>query len=193
MNGTEALHIDTVQSRLMKTAVWLAVFLILRMLINNCVGMIIEPSYVMATNQMSTTKVSTAVAEFCKDAPFFGFMIRVGDFAMHYIYPILMVLALNWRGWKIAAWLPFVIGYAAAAAVYYSIGVQAIEGANIGLNGLPYYVLIPFIGTLLSFAIQLVVNYVTHKNWLYSYVKPCYDPKNPLPIEDGADEADENE
>lgn len=179
MNGVEALHIESKQQRLLKTAIWLIIFMLIRMLVNNAVGFVIDKESVMASTQTNIPKVSSTVSAFLGDRPFYGFLINVGHVAMQFVYPVIMTFALNWRGWKLCAFLPY-LGYAVGAAVYYTVGVQSLNGTTTGINGLPYYILIPFLGMLFAVAVQLVYNFITQKDWLHSYVKPVYDPNKPI-------------
>lgn len=179
MNGVESLHIETKQQRLLKTAIWFIVLMLLRMLVNNAVGFLIDKESVMASTQTNIPKVSSTVSAFLGDRPFYGFLLNIGHIAMQFVYPIIMAFALTWRGWKICAWLPY-LGYAVGAAVYYTVGVQSLNGTDAGINGMPYYILIPFLGMVFSVLIQLLYNFITKKNWLYSYAKPTYDPNKPI-------------
>ena len=125
MNENDALNRETPFARALKFVLWTVGFIIVRLLINNTIGMFLDKQSVMASTQTAIPKVGSTVSALCTDAPFFGFLIRVGDFAMSFIYPIAMAAGLIYLGWKISAWCPLV-GYAAAALVYYSIGPQSI-------------------------------------------------------------------
>ncbi len=176
MNVSYGLNSESKSARLFKTALWFIGFYMIKLLANNAVGFLLGSEYVIATRQSDIPKVSSTVSALCGDAPFFGFLLNIGNFAMQFLYPAAMAFMFLWLGWKIAAWLP-IAGYMAAAAVYYTVGVQSIEGNTKGLNGLPLYILIPFIGIIVSVVIQLVLNKVKHGSWLHSYVEPCFDPK----------------
>ncbi len=178
MSGIEALHKETKLHRLGRAALWLIGFILIRLLINNAVGFCIDRESVMASTQTNIPKVGSTVSALCGDTPVLGFLINVGDVAMKFLYPAVMSLSFIWFGWNIAAWLPYA-GYAIAAAVYYTVGVQSISGNNVGLNGLPLYVLIPAIGMAAGLIIQLLYNKLAHKEWFYSYVEPCFDPNAP--------------
>lgn len=179
MTGIEALHKETKLHRLGRAALWLVGFILLKLLVNNAVGFFIDREAVMASTQTNIPKVGSTVSALCGDTPFLGFLINVGNFAMNSLYPALMALAFVWFGWNIAAWLPY-LGYAIGAFVYYTVGVQSISGNDVGLNGLPLYVLIPAIGMAVSVIIQFLFNKLVHKEWLHSYVEPCFDPNTPI-------------
>ncbi len=173
MNLDYGLHSETKKSRLFKTAIWFIILYMMKLLLNNLVGFVLGSPYVIATMASDIPKVGSTISALKLSAGV-GLLLNIGNIAFQFVYPALMAFALLWRGWKIATWLPFA-GYAAAAAVYYSVGVQSIEGTNIGLNGLPYYLLIPFVGMLVSVAVQLVLNKIKHGDWLHSYVEPCFN------------------
>ncbi len=145
--------------------------------------------YVIATRASDIPKVSSTVSALCGDAPVLGFLLNVGNFAMQFLYPVAMAFMFLWLGWKIAAWLP-IAGYGVAAGVYYSVGVQSLDPPK-GLHGLPYYILIPFLGMIVSVGIQLIINKVKHGNWFYSYVEPCFDPAKYAELEKEAEEKEE--
>lgn len=190
MNVSYGLNSESKKTRLFKTALWFVGFYMIKLLANNAVGFILGSEYVIATRQSDIPKVSSTVSALCEDTPFVGFLLNVGNFAMQFLYPAAMAFALLWLGWKIAAWLPLA-GYMAAAAVYYTVGVQSLDGTDIGLNGLPYYLLIPFIGMIVSVLVQLIVNKVAHGEWLYSYVEPCFDPEKYAELAKESEESEE--
>lgn len=182
MNTSYGLNSESKKTRLFKTALWFLGFYMIKLLANNAVGFVLGSEYVIATRQSDIPKVSSTVSALCGDTPFLGFLLNIGNFAMQFLYPAAMAFMLLWLGWKIAAWLP-IAGYMAGAAVYYTVGVQSIEGNTKGLNGLPLYLLIPFIGIVVSVLVQLLVNKIKHQKWIYSYVEPCFDPKKQAEIE----------
>ncbi len=179
MTGIEALHKETKLHRLSRVGLWIIGFILIRLLVNNAVGFCIDKESVMASTQTNIPKVGSTVSALCGDTPLLGFLINLGDFAMKFLYPALMAFAFVWCGWKLASWLPL-LGYAAAAAVYYTVGVQSISGNNVGLNGLPLYVLIPAIGMAVSVILQLAVNKLRDGKWLHLNVEPCFDSNAPI-------------
>lgn len=190
MNVAYGLNSESKTTRLFKTALWFVGFYMIKLLANNAVGFVLGSEYVIATRQSDIPKVGSTVSALCGDTPVLGFLLNVGNFASQFVYPAAMAFMLLWLGWKIASWLP-IAGYMAAAAVYYTVGVQSVEGNNIGLNGLPYYLLIPFVGFILSVAIQLIVNKVKHGKWLYSYVEPCFDPAKYAELAEQSEDSEE--
>ncbi len=173
MNVSYGLNSETRKTRLFKTAIWFLILFMLKLLVNNTVAFAVGSPYAIATRASDIPKVGSTVSAL--ELPFItGMLIKVGNFASQFVYPTVMAFALLWKGWKLVTWLPFA-GYAAAAAVYYIVGPQSIEPPT-GLHALPYYLLIPFVGMIVSVGVQLVINVTKHGNWLYSYVAPCFDP-----------------
>lgn len=190
MNASYGLNSESKKTRLFKTVLWFVGFYMIKLLANNAVGFLLGSEYVIATRQSDIPKVGSTVSALCDDTPVLGFLLNFGNFAMQFLYPAAMAAMLLWLGWKIASWLP-IAGYMAAAAVYYTVGVQSIEGGDIGLNGLPYYILIPFVGIVLSVGIQLIVNKIKHGQWLHSYVEPCFDPEKYAELAKQSEESEE--
>lgn len=182
MSESNALYRDTVKSRLLKFVIWAVVFTLVRLLLNNAIGMIIDRESVIASTQTSIPKPGTVAAEF-SSVPF---LVVIGDVASKWIYPVAMAAALIYMGWKLAAWIPF-IGYAAASTVYYLVGVQDLKT---GLNGLTYFILIPIAGIAVALLVQAMYNKSKAGNYFAQLVKPCIDSKKGIELAKAAEEAE---
>ena len=182
MSETNALYRDTVKSRLLKFVIWAVVFTLVRLLLNNAIGMIIDKESVIASTQTSIPKAGTVAAEF-SSVPF---LVVLGDIAAKWLYPVAMAAALIYMGWKLAAWIPF-IGYAAASAIYYSVGVQDLKT---GLNGLTYFILVPIAAIIVAFLAQIFYNKSKAGDYFALLVEPCIDSKKGKALAQAAAEAE---
>lgn len=182
MSESNALYRDTVKSRLLKFVIWAVVFTLVRLLLNNAIGMIIDKKSVIASTQTSIPKAGTVAAEF-SSVPF---LVVLGEVAAKWIYPVAMAAALVFMGWKLAGWIPFA-GYAVASSVYYSVGVQDLKT---GLNGLTYFILIPIAGIIIALVIQALYNKSKAGNYFAQLVEPCIDSKKGIELAKAAAEAE---
>lgn len=173
----EALHSESVAHRLMRVVLWTIGFIIARLLVNNAIGFCINREYVIPTTQSSIPKVGTALLTLCPERTVFNFFVNLGDFAANFFFPAAMSFLFVWFGWKIASF-GNLAGYGVAAAVYYIMGPQATNGETAGLNGLPYYVMIPAVSFAVCLIAQMIFNLIAAKDPLKIYVKPCYSAKN---------------
>ena len=95
MSESNALYRDTVKSRLLKFVIWAVVFTLVRLLLNNAIGMIIDKKSVIASTQTSIPKAGTVAAEF-SSVPF---LVVLGEVAAKWIYPVAMAAPLSlWGG-----------------------------------------------------------------------------------------------